>query len=141
MLLRSFMKWLYRQFGRRSFRTRQVLQRLGYLPYPVSRNAIYIAMHKCWKFELLSRDRFYGHSYIYRISNWGVRYVEEGYRYRKSEMQMKLLGYILEYSDDSEKLWTEEVLATPTPATFFSWSTSTAHRSRARSHRSDEKCG
>jgi hypothetical protein len=76
-------------------------------------------MHKCWKFGLLSRDRFYGHSYIYQVSNWGVRYVEEGYQYRKSEAQMKLLNYILEYGNDSEKRWAEEVLAPQLLQRFF----------------------
>jgi hypothetical protein len=118
-MLRSFIQWLYRQFRRRPFRTKQVLQRMEYMLYPVSRSAIYVAMHKCWKMGLLSREHFYGHSYMYCISNWGVRYVEEGYQYRESEVRIKLLNYILQYGDKSEKQWAEEVLVPRLLQRFF----------------------
>jgi len=92
---------------------------MGYMLYPVSRNAIYIAMHKCWKFRLLSRKRFCGNSYIYQISDWGARYVEEGYRYRENEVRMKLLRYILQHGDETEKRWAEQVLAPRLLQRFF----------------------
>lgn len=118
-MLRSFIQWLYRQFGRRSFRTRQVFQRSKYMLYPVSRNAVYIAMHKCWKFGLLSRKRFYGNSYVYHISDWGVRYVEEGFMYRENEVRIKLLRYIIQHGDEMEKRWAEQVLAPRLLQRFF----------------------
>lgn len=113
------MKWLYRHYDQRPFRTRHVFQRMKYQIYPMSRNAIYIALHKCWKFRLLSRKRYYGNSYVYRISDWGVRYVEEGYQYRENEVRLKLLRYIVQYGDEREKRWAEQVLAPRLLQRFF----------------------
>jgi len=110
MKIRSFIKMVYRTFGTRSFKTKSVYKRMFYTVYPISMNAIYIAMHKCWKMGLLSRRRSYGPSYTYYITAWGIRYVTDGYKYRDEIVQLKLLGYITQYGNKDEKVWAEEML-------------------------------
>jgi hypothetical protein len=85
----------------------------------MSRNAIYIAIHKCWKRGLLARKRYYGNSYVYHITEWGVRYVEEGFMYRENKVRIKLLRYIIQHGDEMERRWAEQVLAPRLLQRFF----------------------
>jgi len=56
---------------------------------------------------------------MYRITGWGVRYVEDGHKYRDDEVQLKLLGYIIQYGDTDEKVWAEDVLVPRLLQRFF----------------------
>ncbi len=109
MKVRTLIAWIYRHFGRTSFRSSQVL-RDQYSPYPITRNAIYSAVHKCWKMRLLSRTKMLGNCYLYRITDWGVRYVEEGDFYREDDIRIMLLLYIVDSDKKMDKKWAEDTL-------------------------------
>ena len=109
MKVRTLIGWIYRHFGRASFRSSHVL-RDQYSPYPITRNAIYSAVHKCWKMRLLSRTKMIGNCYIYRITDWGVRYVEEGDYYREDDIRIMLLCYIVDSDKKMDKEWAEDIL-------------------------------
>ena len=41
---------------------------------------------------LLTRRKLFGNRYAYRITEWGIRYVEDGDFYRDDTTRQKLLG-------------------------------------------------
>lgn len=60
---------------------------------------------------LLTRRKLFGNRYAYRITKWGIRYVEEGINYRDDTTRQKLLGYIVEYGDAVDREWAKQYLA------------------------------
>ena len=74
-------------------------------------DAVYIAIHKAWKMNLLSREKLRGHRYQYQITDWGRRYVEEGELFREYEISLMLLDYILRYGPEEDLLRAEVILA------------------------------
>ena len=109
MRVKTLIRWIYRHFGRAGFQSRHIL-RDQYSPYPITRNAIYSAVHKCWKMRRLSRTKMGGNLYRYRITDWGVRYVEEGDYYREDDIRIMLLRYITDSDRRIDKEWAEDVL-------------------------------
>jgi hypothetical protein len=110
MRVRSVINWIYSRFGQREFRSRDVLKG-HYLPYDISDNAVYTAVHRCWKMGLLMRRKLFGNRYAYRITKWGIRYVEDGINYRDDSTREKLLGYIVDYGDAADREWAKQYLA------------------------------
>jgi len=68
---------------------------------------------------LLAREKVKGNMYLYRITDWGIRYVEEGCFYREDEIRIKLLSYITRDNKMSEKEWAAEALAPRLLQRFF----------------------
>ncbi|MCK4953535.1 hypothetical protein KAS14_07105 [Candidatus Bathyarchaeota archaeon] len=118
MRVRTFIKFVYKEFGRIPFTSRQVFKG-HYNLYPGSMGAVYNVVHKCWKMGLLRRKKLWGNRYEYWVTDWGVRYVEEGYYFRQNEVWIKLLTYIVKYGDEQEKKWAEKVLAPQLLQRFF----------------------
>ena len=116
----TLLKIVHKIFDQRSFTTYNVIKcLLRYHIHPPTRNAIYVAIHRCWKMGLLSRTKFSGRGYIYQITNWGMRYLEKGYLYREDEIRIKLLRYIVDHGDLDDKRWAENVLVPRLLQRFF----------------------
>ena len=117
--VRNLIKWIYKTYGRNYYFVSNQVLRNHYTPYPVTRGAIYTAIHRAWKMGLLSRKKYFGNSYQYRLTKWAVRYIEEGDRYREDEIWLKLLKYINEFGDIKNREWAESVLAPRLLKRFF----------------------
>ena len=100
-----FIRWLSSNFGSSWFTSSDVVTILN-----LDRQHIYADLHKCWKMGLLSRENMRGHKYKYQISNWGMRYAKKGVFHSQDGVYMKLLKYITEYGDQSDKNWAEEII-------------------------------
>lgn len=78
---------------------------------PYTKGSVYLLVHKAYKMNLLERNKLYGNMYEYRVSDWGVRYLEEREEFRNDKIYIKLLGYILKSGDKAEELWAYTSLA------------------------------
>lgn len=110
MRVSSVINWIYTRFGRREFRSRDVLKG-HYLPYKTSDNTVYTVVHRCWKMGLLTRRKLFGNKYAYRITKWGIRYVKDGINYRDDTTREKLLRYIVDFGDATDREWAKQYLA------------------------------
>jgi hypothetical protein len=116
--IKTFIKRIYNKFGKRPFTSSRVFQDF-YTPYEGNISSVYNAVHKCWKMGLLSRKKLWGNKYLYKLTDWGVRYVEDGDSFRRVEIEIKLLSYIIEYGSVVDKKWAEEKLAPRLLQRFF----------------------
>jgi hypothetical protein len=110
MHVRSVIQWIYMHFVQRKFRSRDVLKH-QYLPFDTSMSGIYTAIHRCWKMGFLTRRKQFGRTYFYRMTERGIRYVEDGHNYRTDTVRLKLLGYIVKYGDEADHDWADKYLA------------------------------
>lgn len=111
MRVETLVKWAYRRYEKKPFTSGFLIRDRTYRIDRFPRNSIYSAVHKSWKMGLLSREKLFGHKYIYRVTDWGRRFIEHGELYREHEILLMLLKYILTYGPKLDLEWAELALA------------------------------